>query len=61
MVCMNPSSYFSSRNFAPIISNVACLAKKNLDGQHYYVLLIITDGIITDMQETTEVSFLWAL
>ncbi len=45
-----------SSNFAPIIKNVATLAKEHMDGQHYYVLLIITDGIITDMPDTTEVS-----
>lgn len=44
-----------SSNFAPIIKNVAALAKEHMDGQHYYVLLIITDGIITDMPDTTEV------
>lgn len=46
---------FPFRNFAPIIKNVAALAKQHMDGQHYYVLLIITDGIITDMPDTTEV------
>jgi len=44
-------------NFAPVINHVARFAEQatrdqNLRGTLYYVLLIITDGEITDMDET---------
>ncbi|OXA64514.1 Copine-5 [Folsomia candida] len=42
-------------NFAPIIRDVAAAARKQMDGRHYHVLLIITDGIITDMGMTKEI------
>jgi len=38
--------------FAPIIRHVGRLANAFQDGRQYFVLLIITDGIITDMEET---------
>lgn len=41
-------------NFQPVIKNTIKYVKKHADGQQYFVLLIITDGIITDMQETME-------
>lgn len=43
-------------NFAPVTRDVADLAREHMDGKHYYVLVIITDGIITDMPQTKEVS-----
>ncbi|BHF72084.1 Copine-9 [Sparganum proliferum] len=39
-------------NFAPIITQVANLAMQTDDGSQYYILLIITDGIICDMPQT---------
>jgi len=42
-------------NFAPVINHVASLASQNQGGDHYYVLLIVTDGVITDMPTTKEV------
>ena len=38
--------------FAPIIRHNARLASAYSDGRQYFVLMIITDGIITDMEET---------
>ncbi|CAL8088558.1 unnamed protein product [Orchesella dallaii] len=52
--CIRQIQLYGPTNFAPIIKNVAALAKEHMEGQHYYVLLIITDGIITDMPDTTE-------
>ncbi|XP_021946651.2 copine-9 [Folsomia candida] len=52
--CIRQVQLYGPTNFAPIIKNVAALAKQDLEGGSYYVLLIITDGIITDMKETTE-------
>ncbi|CAG2109150.1 unnamed protein product, partial [Medioppia subpectinata] len=41
-------------NFAPIINNTASIASRFQDGKHYFVLLIITDGVISDMNETLD-------
>ncbi|XP_031628477.1 copine-9-like [Contarinia nasturtii] len=40
--------------FSPIINSVISIAKDFQDGKHYYVLLIITDGIISDIQRTKQ-------
>ncbi len=39
-------------NFAPMINRVADFASTVDGGENYYILLIITDGIITDMDNT---------
>lgn len=43
---------YGPTNFASVINNTASIAKQYQDGKHYFVLLIITDGIISDMQNT---------
>lgn len=43
---------FGPCNFSPVINNTITIAKQHQDGKHYYVLLIITDGIISDMKQT---------
>ena len=43
---------YGPTNFAPIIDHVARIASTDQTGANYYVLLIITDGIITDMANT---------
>ena len=43
---------YGPTNFSPIIKHVAKFANKYQDGRQYFVLLIITDGIITDMEDT---------
>lgn len=43
---------FGPTNFSPVILNTVEISKKYQDGKHYFVLLIITDGIISDMQPT---------
>uniref|UniRef100_A0A8I3WPG4 C2 domain-containing protein n=1 Tax=Callithrix jacchus TaxID=9483 RepID=A0A8I3WPG4_CALJA len=40
--------------FAPVINQVARAAAKISDGSQYYVLLIIADGVISDMTQTKE-------
>ncbi|KAG5223646.1 COPINE family protein [Salix suchowensis] len=42
--------------FGPVISNAALIASQSLanGGRKYFVLLIITDGVVTDLQETKD-------
>lgn len=39
-------------NFAPCIQHCNTIARQFDDGNHYFVLLIVTDGIISDMSQT---------
>lgn len=39
-------------NFAPCIAHCNNIAQQFEDGNHYFVLLIVTDGIISDMMQT---------
>ncbi|KAH8851480.1 Copine-8 [Schistosoma japonicum] len=39
-------------NFAPIINTVASIARQSVDGSQYSILLILTDGIISDLPQT---------
>uniref|UniRef100_UPI00358E73B8 copine-9 isoform X1 n=1 Tax=Myxine glutinosa TaxID=7769 RepID=UPI00358E73B8 len=41
-------------NFAPVIKRVARQAAEVMDGSQYFVLLILTDGVISDMETTKE-------
>ncbi|XP_064607159.1 copine-8-like isoform X2 [Liolophura sinensis] len=43
---------YGPTNFAPVINHVARFAQSIRDGSHYFVLLIITDGVISDMPQT---------
>ena len=46
---------YGPTNFSPVINHVARFAGEQAAGAvgtNYFVLLIITDGIITDMNET---------
>ncbi|CAG7731208.1 unnamed protein product, partial [Allacma fusca] len=52
--CIRQVQLWGPTNFAPIIRDVAAMTLQNSNGPHYYVLLMITDGIINDMEETTE-------
>ena len=52
--CVSRIQLFGPTNFSPSINHVSSIAKNFLDGTHYFILLIITDGIITDMEETKE-------
>ncbi|KAH3880662.1 copine-8-like isoform X2 [Dreissena polymorpha] len=45
---------YGPTNFAPCINHVARFAATKRDGSCYFVLLIITDGVITDMPQTIQ-------
>uniref|UniRef100_A0A3Q3F992 Copine Va n=1 Tax=Kryptolebias marmoratus TaxID=37003 RepID=A0A3Q3F992_KRYMA len=45
---------YGPTNFAPIVNHVAKYAEAVQDGSQYFVLLIITDGVISDMAQTKE-------
>ncbi|XP_030314211.1 copine-9 [Calypte anna] len=45
---------YGPTNFAPVINQVARAAAQVTDGSQYHVLLIITDGVISDMLQTKE-------
>ncbi|XP_078065978.1 copine-9-like [Mustelus asterias] len=45
---------YGPTNFAPVINQVARCAALVTDGSQYFVLLIITDGVISDMVQTKE-------
>jgi len=53
--CIRSVQLYGPTNFSPIINNVAQMASDALQGEQrlsYFVLLMITDGIITDMEAT---------
>ncbi|MCL4121366.1 UNVERIFIED_CONTAM: hypothetical protein GTU68_052726 [Idotea baltica] len=43
---------YGPTNFSPVIRHVSQFAKAHQDGLNYFVLLILTDGIISDMRDT---------
>ncbi|MGH0162346.1 UNVERIFIED_CONTAM: hypothetical protein FKN15_042669 [Acipenser sinensis] len=45
---------YGPTNFAPVINQVARSAANITDGSQYFVLLMITDGVISDMVQTKE-------
>ncbi|XP_060050619.1 copine-8 isoform X1 [Erinaceus europaeus] len=45
---------YGPTNFAPVINHVARYASSVKDGSQYFVLLIVTDGVISDMAQTKE-------
>lgn len=54
--CLSRVQLYGPTNFAPIIKHVAQFAAAHRHGDKYFILLMITDGIITDMAMTKEVS-----
>ncbi|XP_069369186.1 copine-3-like isoform X1 [Paralichthys olivaceus] len=53
--CLPQLKLWGPTNFSPIIDHVTCFAKQAVrqnTASQYYVLLIITDGVITDMDQT---------
>ncbi|XP_040922317.1 copine-3-like isoform X2 [Toxotes jaculatrix] len=53
--CLPQVKLWGPTNFSPIINHVACFARQALQqnmASQYFVLLIITDGVITDMDLT---------
>nr|XP_057915730.1 copine-3 isoform X1 [Doryrhamphus excisus] len=54
-VCLPQVKLYGPTNFSPIINHVASFAHQALQqstASQYFVLLIITDGVITDMDDT---------
>lgn len=53
LISFSPSTVglYGPTNFSPVINHVAQFAKSHQDGNNYFVLLIITDGIITGKTE----------
>ncbi|XP_020778827.2 copine-3-like isoform X1 [Boleophthalmus pectinirostris] len=54
-ICLPQVKLYGPTNFSPIINHVACFANQALQqttASQYFVLLIITDGVITDMDQT---------
>ena len=55
---LNKVTLSGPTHFAPIIEKVMCEIKKNLNEcpqeNHYEILMILTDGLINDMKETTK-------
>uniref|UniRef100_A0A8C7DAW0 Copine family member 9 n=2 Tax=Oncorhynchus TaxID=8016 RepID=A0A8C7DAW0_ONCKI len=45
---------YGPTNFSPVINQVARSAQDVTDGSQYFVLLMITDGVISDMLQTKE-------
>ncbi len=55
--CISRIQLYGPTNFAPTINHVAGIASQFRDGSQYFILLIITDGIITDMPQTKKVEY----
>lgn len=53
--CINQVQLYGPTNFAPVINHVAKIAQNDQGGNGYFILLILTDGVITDMPETIQV------
>ena len=50
-----PKLYFSGpTNFAPIVKKCISKIKEDNDSTQYYILLMLTDGAISDMQDTID-------
>ncbi|XP_077410903.1 copine-3-like isoform X2 [Vanacampus margaritifer] len=55
--CLPQVKLYGPTNFSPVINHVARFARQALQQQvasQYFVLLIITDGVITDMDQTRD-------
>ncbi|MBN3270930.1 CPNE7 protein, partial [Polyodon spathula] len=55
--CLPKIQLYGPTNVAPVINKVAKLAaeeEKSKDASQYHILLILTDGVVTDMADTRE-------
>ena len=50
--CLKAVTLYGPTNFAPIIRHVTRFAASYPNGDHYFILLILTDGAICDMGDT---------
>ena len=53
--CIRQVQLYGPTNFSPIINHVARFASTCRDGSSYFILLILTDGVISDMPQTMQV------
>jgi hypothetical protein len=53
--CIRQVQLYGPTNFSPVINHVARFASTYRDGTSYFILLILTDGVITDMPQTVQV------
>lgn len=51
---VNQVTFYGPTNFAPVIKSTATIARQYDAGSSYFILLIITDGIICDMPQTKQ-------
>lgn len=54
--CIRQIELHGPTNFSSVINHVARFAATYTDGSQYFILLIVTDGVITDMEHTKNVS-----
>ncbi|KAJ9595947.1 hypothetical protein L9F63_012840 [Diploptera punctata] len=52
--CIRQVQLYGPTNFSPVINHVARFASAFRDGSSYFILLILTDGVITDMPQTIQ-------
>ncbi|PNF15182.1 Copine-8 [Cryptotermes secundus] len=52
--CIRQIQLHGPTNFSPVINHVAKFAETYQDGSQYFILLIVTDGVITDMPRTKQ-------
>jgi len=52
--CLPAIQLFGPTNFAPVINHVAQFAASHTNGDNYFILLILTDGEMTDMAQTKQ-------
>jgi hypothetical protein len=52
--CIRQVQLYGPTNFSPIINHVARFASTYRDGSSYFILLILTDGVISDMPQTIQ-------
>ncbi|CAH1388810.1 unnamed protein product [Nezara viridula] len=50
--CLRQIQLYGPTNFASVIKHVMKFASTYTDGSSYFILLILTDGVITDMPQT---------
>ncbi|CAG7823526.1 unnamed protein product [Allacma fusca] len=50
--CIRKIQLYGPTYFAPVVKTVSQMASKVKGGEQYYVLIIVTDGVITDMAKT---------
>lgn len=53
--CLPAIQLHGPTNFAPVINHVAGFSATYSNGDQYFILLILTDGAISDMHDTKEV------